>query len=160
MKKLSLVIAMAACVSTSALAIDMQVASQKVSESQLLIETSLLSQEEAPAYFDMVSAQLAASDDKDAFIAALFKNNASQANVVYAIAKANGYDDDYLIAKALSEGVDPAVMLEPTAFALILPPPPPPPPPGGGTGGGDIPPPPPPSTGGGSGSGGVSVSGN
>lgn len=158
MKKLSLVIAMAACVSTSALAIDMQVASQKVSESQLLIETSLLSQEEAPAYFDMVSAQLAASDDKDAFIAALFKNNASQANVVYAIAKANGYDDDYLIAKALSEGVDPAVMLEPTAFALILPPPPPPP--GGGTGGGDIPPPPPPSTGGGSGSGGVSVSGN
>lgn len=141
--------------STPALAIDMQAATNSFVTEAELVDISTLSESELPEYFTALSSKLELTEDKEAFVSELFSNNKEQANIVYGIAKQSGLSDDFLIATALSEGVDPAAMLEPTAFGFFFPLPPAP-----GDDGSTLPPPPPPSTGGGSGSGGVSVSTN
>ena len=156
MKLRQVILATSVLMASSAFAIDMQEATNALITEARLVDVSTLSAEEAPAFVSVMLSQLSKSEAPKEFILALFKKNPEQANVVYAVAKKSGFDDDYLIAAALTAGVDPSVMLEPTAFSLGLPPPPPPgsgntPPP---------PPPPPPSTGGGTGGGGISVSEN
>jgi hypothetical protein len=158
MKLRQIFLATAAIMSTSALAIDMQAATNTLATEARLVDVSTLSAEEAPVFISAMLGELNNAEAPKELVLELFRNNPQQANVVYAVAKKSGMEDDFLVAAALSAGVDPSVMLQPTAISLALPPPPPPPPPGGG--GGTTPPPPPPDTGGGSGGGGISVSEN
>jgi hypothetical protein len=157
MKKITLLIA-ALLAAPAVSAIDLKESIASFENSASLVDVSTLAKDEAPSYFSMIGKSLETSSNPEALVSEMFRNNEKQANIVYALAKKSGLEDDVLIALALSEGVDPASILEPTAFGFFFPPPPPPPPPG--SGGGAPPPPPPPSTGGGSGSGGVSISGN
>lgn len=157
MKKVALLIA--ALLATPAVsAIDLNQSEASFKKSASLVDVGELSKDEAQSYFSIIGDALNSSSDPEALVSKMFENNKEQANIVYALAKKSGLNDDVLIALALSEGIDPAAILEPTAFGFFFPPPPPPPPPGSGPGA--PPPPPPPSTGGGSGSGGVSISGN
>lgn len=158
MKKVALLVATLLAAPTVS-AIDLTQSAALFQDSRTLVNVSELARDEAPQYFSMIGENLSASADVEALVAEMFRSNKKQANVVYALAKKSGLEDDVLIALALSEGIDPAAILEPTAFGFFFPPPPPPPPTGGGGNDGP-PPPPPPSTGGGSGSGGVSISGN
>lgn len=156
MKIRQIILATSALMASSTFAIDMQAATNALATEARLVDVSTLSVEEAPALVSAMLSQLSEVEAPKEFVLALFKNNPEQANVVYAVAKMAGLNDDFLIAAALTAGVDPSVMLEPTAFSLGLPPPPPP-----GTGSTPPPPPPPPpSTGGGTGGGGISVSQN
>ena len=155
MKLRQIFLATAAIMSTSALAIDMQAATNTLATEARLVDVSTLSAEEAPVFISAMLGELNNAEAPKELVLELFRNNPQQANVVYAVAKKSGMEDDFLVAAALSAGVDPSVMLQPTAISLALPPPPPPP-----GGGGTTPPPPPPDTGGGSGGGGISVSQN
>lgn len=155
MKLRQIFLATAAIMSTSALAIDMQAATNTLATEARLVDVSTLSAEEAPVFISAMLGELNNAEAPKELVLELFRNNPQQANVVYAVAKKSGMEDDFLVAAALSAGVDPSVMLQPTAISLALPPPPPPP-----GGGGTTPPPPPPDTGGGSGGGGISVSEN
>jgi len=155
MKLRQIFLATAAIMSTSALAIDMQAATNTLATEARLVDVSTLSAEEAPVFISAMLGELDSAEAPKELVLELFRNNPQQANVVYAVAKKSGMEDDFLVAAALSAGVDPSVMLQPTAISLALPPPPPPP-----GGGGTTPPPPPPDTGGGSGGGGISVSEN
>lgn len=157
MKKAALLIASLMC-TTAVGAIDLGQSEASFKNTASLANVTDLSKDEAVAYFSMIGNYVSTSSTPEALVSEMFKKNRDQANIVYALAKKSGLDDDTLIALALSEGIDPADILEPTAFGFFFPPPPPPPPPGSGDGA--PPPPPPPSTGGGSGSGGVSISGN
>lgn len=156
MKLRHIFLATAAIMSTSALAIDMQAATNTLATEARLVDVSTLSAEEAPVFISAMLGELNNAEAPKELVLELFRNNPQQANVVYAVAKKSGMEDDFLVAAALSAGVDPSVMLQPTAISLALPPPPPPP----GGGGTAPPPPPPPDTGGGSGGGGISVSEN
>ena len=155
MKLRQIFLATAAIMSTSALAIDMQAATNTLATEARLVDVSTLSAEEAPVFISAMLGELNNAEAPKELVLELFRNNPQQVNVVYAVAKKSGMEDDFLVAAALSAGVDPSVMLQPTAISLALPPPPPPP-----GGGGTTPPPPPPDTGGGSGGGGISVSEN
>jgi hypothetical protein len=71
------------------------------------------------------------------FVKSLFTANKENANVVYAAAVQAGLEQELVVAAGLTAGVDPSVMLDPTAFNFgffALPPgfsfpaPPPPPP--------------------------------
>lgn len=157
MKLRQIILATTALMASSAFAIDMQSATSALATEARLVDVSTLSADEAPQYISAILEELSNAEAPQEFVLELFRNNQQQANVVYAVAKKAGLSDDYLVAAALSAGVDPSVMLEPTALGLALPPPPPP---GGGGTTPPPPPPPPPSTGGGSGGGGISVSEN
>ena len=156
MKLRQIFLATAAIMSTSVLAIDMQAATNTLATEARLVDVSKLNAEEAPVFISAMLGELNTAVAPKELVLELFRNNPQQANVVYAVAKKSGMEDDFLVAAALSAGVDPSVMLQPTAISLALPPPPPPP----GGGGTAPPPPPPPDTGGGSGGGGISVSQN
>lgn len=160
MKLRQIFLATSAIMSTSALAIDMQAATNTLATEARLVDVSTLSAEEAPVFISAMLGELNNAEAPKELVLELFRNNPQQANFVYAVAKKSGMEDDFLVAAALSAGVDPSVMLQPTAISLALPPPPPPPPGGGGGGTAPPPPPPPPDTGGGSGGGGISVSEN
>lgn len=157
MKLRQIFLAASALVVSSSYAIDMQEATNTLATEARLVDVSTLSAEEGPVFVSAILEQLNSSIAPKELVLELFKNNTEQANVVFAVAKKAGMDDDFLFAAALSAGVDPTVLLQPTALTLLLPPPPPPPSTNDPVA---PPPPPPPSTGGGSGSGGVTVSSN
>ncbi|MFC3200263.1 hypothetical protein ACFOEW_00310 [Alteromonas oceani] len=149
-KVLAVVVGSLLCSSAFSLTLDS--AKEQLQSNSTLVSLSALDKNDVAKYGESLVQAIESADDSKAFVEGLFKNNAEQANVVYQAAVKAGLSEDTLVATALGLGIDPTLMLEPTAFFFSLPPissnPPPPPPP------------PVPPTGGGSGGGGVSISNN
>jgi hypothetical protein len=149
-KVLAVVVGSLLCSSAFSLTLDS--AKEQLQTNSTLVSLSALDKTDVAVYAKSLVEAIAKADDSQAFVESLFENNPEQANVVYQAAVSAGLSEDSLVASALSLGIDPTQMLEPTAFGFTLPPissnPPPPPP-------APVPP-----TGGGSGGGGVSISSN